>query len=158
MKTIINSQESLSKQSSSSSSSSMLASTTIECKAPNAANNFQSEQLWALSSASVRVTLWDYRSLCTVLSHVTWRRPGRLFQPSVGSANRIILSSIVHLSYAPEDGEMTGLDGWSEKWLTGSLPNFCTGNTLAPLIEGVDFRCIFLGDCADVTLLSTVAT
>ena len=40
------------------------------CIVPKAANSLQSAQFWAISSASVSVRLWDYRSFCTVLSHV----------------------------------------------------------------------------------------
>jgi len=59
-----------------------------------------SEQCWAISSAPVSVRLSDFRSFCTVLSHVIWGHTGSLLQLSGGSAIRIFLPSILSSVHA----------------------------------------------------------
>jgi len=114
----------------------------------------KSEQFWAISSASVSARLCDFRLLCTVLNCVIQRRPGGLFYPPEKRKQNLLSTCVVvHSCYMPE-GETPALDDWGRlKWLTGPPVNFCIRNKLvpldteqAPLIEGINFPCILLGD------------
>ena len=85
-----------------------------EWVAPNVASSLQSERFWAVSSASVSVRLWDFRSYCTVLNRVIWglsdglcqhfrsntyrNSTGGLFQPSGRNTNRCSTGK-VHKKY-----------------------------------------------------------
>ena len=59
---------------------------TQDCLAPYVDHILHRDQFWAISIASGNVRLWDLRSCCTVLSHVTRGHPRGLLQSSGGRA------------------------------------------------------------------------
>ena len=66
-----------------------------ECIAPLVANNLQSGQFWARSTASVHDSPWESRSYCTVFIQVFRGHPGDFFQYTEGEEVKICLAFIL---------------------------------------------------------------
>jgi len=84
----------------------------LDCLAPNDAIGRHSEQFWA----SVRLT--DFRSFCTVLSHMIRELPDCSVFPTLYKYNLLGIYTVVHSCYMHEEAEMPRVGGWGESdWL-----------------------------------------